>query len=91
MRSMWYGVWDFVCENPEPFEHKKNTFCGPACVLNGTYTTMCASLPALHLRPHAATMVVTAKCDTGTSSGTARSRIQSAATGRHTSVDGAEL
>lgn len=39
----WYGVWDYVCESPNPFEHQNaNTLCGPSCVLDGTYTTMCA-------------------------------------------------
>jgi hypothetical protein len=40
----WYGVWDYVCEAPNPFEHVNvNTFCGPDCVLDGSYTTKCAA------------------------------------------------
>ena len=49
----WYGIWDFVCESPSPFEHMdSNTRCGPPCVLDGYFTTMCGPLPDCMLSLH---------------------------------------
>jgi hypothetical protein len=41
----WYGTWDYVCETRLPYPHlRKNTFCGPDCVLAGAPTTLCVPL-----------------------------------------------
>lgn len=38
----WFGVWEDTCEYKEPFTHmQKNSFCGPACVVPGTHTSLC--------------------------------------------------
>lgn len=46
----WFAVWEDVCTHPEPFTYqRKNTFCGPACVVPGTHTTMCAPQLSCHV------------------------------------------
>eukprot|EP00892_Ulva_mutabilis_P009898 jgi/Ulvmu1/7280/UM035_0068.1 len=36
----WFAEWADVCAYPDPYMyHHKNTFCGPDCIVPGTYTS----------------------------------------------------